>query len=254
MRLRVKRILTLFLALGLVGVSASADDTVARPILLKYDLDSATAIYCSIVSGAVPVQGTGRIKTTGSSATVNEFTASSGPFAPVAAGDVLAVQAAPSTTDLRFITAKASSAQLTVNPAVDWSASATGYSWSYYHQTCGTASTSGWFDVSGLEDAGITVEVQQMDATAVLFRIECRKQYAGAQGQTVYPGDSSDCGPDATLSTGYCSFAGVGAQTVYVKESEGQCRVALKIDTDDGADTTTHAEQITIGLVGRIRK
>lgn len=250
--MRLRRALALILTVVVltpIPTSLAADDTVVKNFALKYDLDSATTIYCSV---AGPHVGVAKIQTTGSSTSVTETTVGSNPFAPLAEGDVLEVnQTPPSTPDLRYISTYTDDSNVVINPAADWTS---GKTWKWYEQTCGTASTDGWMDVSGLVDFGITFEVQQIDATSVAFRIECRKQYPGAGTNVVYPGETSDCGPDGTLTAGYCVYTGVSAQTVHIPESEGSCRVGMKINTDDGADTTTHAEQITIGLVGRIRK
>jgi len=93
-----------------------------------------------------------------------------------------------------------------------------------------------------------------MTATAVLWRLEGRDNGPDAAANVIYPGESSDCGPDGTLVSGYCSFAAAATHSVYIPEIEGSVRVAMKIDTDDGGDLTTDAEQISITLSGRVRR
>lgn len=248
---------SLALMLGLVLLPAAwADDNIYRVMTLKYDLDSTSTIYCRVEG---PQKGTGKLKTSGSSQNVTENTAGTNPFNGIRAGDVLEVDPTPLANstqhDIAYIITRTDSANVVVNPAVDWSA---GYPFSYWTQDCGTAITDGWIDVSGFERAKITVLIKQMDATAVLWRVECKDAGPESAPNVVYPGQSSDCGPSGTLSSGFCSFTSAtdfaGNQAVDVPEIEKDCRVGMKIDTDDGADTTTHAEQITILLSGRVRR
>lgn len=249
------RFIGLVLAALLLLPQAFADDFRYTVMTLQYDLDSTSTIYCRVGG---PQKGTGKIQTTGASQNVTESTTGNNPFAAIRAGDVLEVDTTPlaaaSPNDFAYIITRTDSANVVVNPAVTWTG---GYPFTYWTQDCGTAITDGWVDVSGLFDAKITVAIQQMAATSVSWRIECKDNTPDTTPNIVYPGDSSDCGP-GTLTSGYCVYTSAtdfaGTHAVYIPEIEGACRVGMKIDTDDGGDLTTNAEQITIALSGRIRK
>ncbi len=249
-----RRMLGLALALVMLPV-AWADDFRYTTMTLRYDLDSASAIYCRVGG---PDVGRGRIETSGSSQTVTESATGNNPFAALRIGDVLAVNttptAAPAPVNLAYIIARADSTSVTVNPAVNWDNSGNGYPFRYYPQDCGTASTDGWVDATGLVDATVTVNIRQMTATAVLWRLEGKDSGVDSAANVIYPGETSDCGPNGTLVSGYCSFTAAAVHSVFVPEIEGALRVAMKINTDDGGDLTTNAEQISITMSGRIRR
>lgn len=238
---------------------AWADDYRYTTMTLRYDLDSTTTIYCRVTG---PQTGRGRIKTSGSSQNVTESTSGNNPFAALRVGDVIAVDTTPTAAtaakDFAYIITRTDSANVVVNPAVNWDNSSAGYPFQYYAQDCGSAVTDGWVDASGLVDAKVTVRIKQMNATAVLWRIEGKDNTADTGPNVIYPGESSDCGPSGTLVSGYCSFTNAtdfgGTHAVHIPEVEGAVRVGMKIDTDDGGDLTTNAEQITITLSGRVRR
>lgn len=235
-----------------------ADDGFEAVIALRMDYDSSSATYCKVDG---PAKGISKIKTTGSSQNVTENTAGDNPFREVNAGDVLEVDrtplASPRQNDLAFVITWTDDSNVVVNPAVDWSG---GYPFKYWRQTCGTTINDGWIDVSGATDAKVCVLIRQMTATAVEWRLEGKDNGVDAQPNVIYPGETSDCGPNGTLSSGYCRFTSgsattfVGNQCVFIPEREAMVRVGVKVDTDDGGDTLTDAEQVTIKVTGRVRR
>lgn len=256
---RTRLLLTAAAALSLLVLQSSAplplhsDERKTYIYALLYDLDSTSAITCAV--GALS-SGPSKIQTSGSSTTVSETTTGSNPFNTLSIGDVLVLRPSSNTTaasDLRYITAKASAASVTVGDAANWTG---GWPFSWYKQTCGTGTTNGWQDFSAFDDALLSFTIEQMNATSIQMRVECRADAPGAGINVVYPGESSDCGPDATLASGWCSFAGPAPVThgAYIKEPEGECRLSMKITSDDVGDTGTDREKISASVSGRIRK
>lgn len=250
------------LLIPLGGVQGAEQKTASFAIL--YDLD-ATAITYPLVTGlggspwGSPMAGSSRIKTTGSSASVTEATASTNPFTDLSVGDLVMVNLQDGTTDLRVIITRTDAANIILNAAVDWSATG-GVAFRWLKQTTGTAVTNGWIDISGMDDVTMTIYFDQINVTGgVDMRWECKAAGVNAAPVIVYPGESDGCGSAGTLGTNVCNLTGTAGITsglaLVVTEPWTACRLGLFIHTsDDGADTTTNTEQITATLTGRTRR
>lgn len=221
-----------------------------------YDVDSASLTYCSMTGqnndpfGAAR-PGTAAIKTTGTSTTVAELTTGTNPFADLAVGDTIIVNAdasAPPVSQTVIITAKASAASITVSTALTLT-TAGGHQFRWLKQTCGTSTAFGWATVSSNSVVAMTVQYEQGDLDGLRVRWECKQAGVGAAPVIVYPGESSDCGLGGTLSTDRCNFAtaGVTARLTVLVESNPfvACRVGLAYAATDTSDAAAALEQVT---------
>lgn len=249
-----------FSATPVLAQGASHDGNLA----LRYDVDSATLTYCRMngKNGSPfddPIVVNARIKTTGTSATVTEFTASTNPFASVATGDVLVVSTPTSTDEdaktYAVVIAKASAASITVDPSVTLTATA-GHLFSFYKVACGTAATDGWFAVPPTTaEVGLLLQYDQGDLTALVVRWECKGLEPFAEPTIIYPGESSDCGIGGTLATDRCSYAtaGITARIEVVDEAPtfSFCRVGLAWSGADASDAGANLERVTVKAILR---
>lgn len=254
-------VFTLFM-LGMTAVFA--DDAIRTAnFSYQYDVDSSSYLYCRLegqnndpFAGAIP--GRSRIKTTGSSTTVDEYTTGDGPFVDVGVNDVLQVTLAGVTTT-RIVTAKASSASITVDTAINLSATG-GYTWSWWNHVCGTGSTAGWISTRGANYVGLTTNWEQGDLTSLDVQYQCKTDGKGALPVVVYPGETSDCGIGGTLSTDRCNFLNAVKATdtarltvVLSPAVYTDCRVGFKWVGADASDATTDLEKftstITVGVI-----
>jgi hypothetical protein len=260
------RIVRLLAGLGLVlclAVPAAAQGPAKDGTLaLLYDVDSATLTYCSLrgASGGLwgdePIRVIPKIKTTGSTTTVDELVTGTNPFRGIVAGDVLVVQT-PTTTDpaattLVAVITHTSDAQIVVDTAIN----VTGNSFGYFHHACGTTAADGWFAVPlDATRFGTAVQYDQGDLDALVVRWECKNSGPGAEPTIIYPGQSSDCGLGGTLSTDRCSFATAGItariEIVNTAPTQSFCRVGIAMATTDTSDATTAREKVTIKVAVR---
>lgn len=243
------------LAVPLVAQTPAKDGTLAA----LYDVDSTTLTYC-VTRGqdgspfGPPIPGPARIATVGSSTTVTESVASTNPFTNVAVGDVLIIRAPNSSSAPPYatvaVTAKASAASITVDTAVNLSATG-GYVFSYLRHACGTTDADGWFAVGGASRVAMTVQYDQGDLGELVARWECRQAGAAAQPVILYPGVGAECG-FGTLSTDRCSWtsAGIASRLTIVETSATftSCRVGVAYVTSDASDATTNREKVTINV------
>ncbi len=244
----------LLLAVVFAAATVNAAEVEHAAFNIDYDLDATAITYCNVTGErgspfARPVAVPIRITTSGSSTTTTELVASSAPFESVAAGDILIVDpgTGPANVLRRVITAKASSASLTVNTAWDLSATA-GYNFYYLKTSCGTAATSGWISVAGATQFTINFQIDQVNVTGgVDMQVQCRGASVGSAPIQIFP--SCTTGSCNTVQN-YSGTAGLASRTTIVTTaSYSDCRVGILIHTsDDGGDTGANAEQITIGL------
>lgn len=257
-----KRLLALLAALSMVAMpvgsqTAAKDGTLA----LLYDVDSTSLTYCTLQGQnggpfSPPVPVATRIKTTGSTTTVDEATAGTNPFTGIVVGDVLVINT-PSSTDPSLktevaVTAKASNAQVTVDRAIN----ITGNNFGFYHHLCGTAATDGWVSPgAGAQSIELTVQYDQGDLGAFRVRWEKKDAGPGSAARVLYPGGASDCGAlGYTLSTDRCTTATAGelARLSVVDEApSGSYRVGIAYATSDASDATTNREKVTVKVVVR---
>lgn len=235
----------LLLIMAFVGVSrCHAGDVPINPktipLASEYDLDSSSYIYCYTLGKDGNVRGdwlpgNGFIKTSGSSTTTVSNTTSGAALNGISVGDELMIVVSGRFVR-RYVTAAASVDSITVNSAWDLS-SGTGYY--VRHRTCSTAATAGWFRVSELNSFSVEFKIQQMDAASIDVLIQCRADDASGATNDVFTRNYTGTGGD-----------------VYVAPSElgqlgDECRFGMRVNTDDGADTTTHAEKISVNLMTR---
>jgi hypothetical protein len=203
---------------------------VDRNIVAKYQLDSASYIYC--VTGPVQ-QGPGRVKTTGSSATVTAVAGLDDPFTNVAVGDELIFGSGIGTE--RVVTARASATSITVDSAVNLNDTA-GFQFTYAHPSCGTGATDGWFIPSAGKHT-VTIVYRQGDLTGGLdFDIETRTRSGIGTALRVLTGNI----PVTT--------ALINGTTVVLGETTNSFRVGLRYNTADPSDAGAAAEQIDVVL------
>lgn len=228
-----------------------AQETKTGTLFYKFDLDSTSFTYCKVtgLNGAAidakPIPNDFKIKTTGSSTSVTENTASTNPFTLLSAGDILVVQRIDGTTDVREIVTRTDAANVVIDSAVDWSG---GFFFGWFKQSCGITATDGWIDVQGAESVGITFMLEQVNVTGGIdVRWECKDSSFANNPVIVYPGETDGCG-GGTLSSGNCNFttAGITSRTkVVLYESWSACRLGVKIGSaDDGDDTGANLERI----------
>jgi len=201
-----------------------------RSIVAKYDLDSASYIYCVTAS---PTRGPGRVETSGSSATVTAVAGLDDPFTSVVVGDELNFGVGIGT--VRTVIARASATSITVDSAVNLDVSG-GATFTYARATCGTAATDGWFSV-GAGQHTITIVYRQGDLTGgVDFDIETRTR--------------STIGLPVQILTGNIAATTtlVNGVTADIGETTSEFRVGLKYNTADTSDATTNLEQIDVIL------
>jgi len=256
-----------FSMLGLIVVAltlplAFAEQQQVGSTMIRYDVDSTTLTYCRAngVNGDVfgsPISGPARVKTTGSSTTVESHVALSGALTPVIARDIVFVRP-PATVGEIFaagyaavVTVKTDANTVTVDPAVDWSATG-GYAYTYLKTTCGTTVNDGWVNVAGATKASITIQYDQGDLDALAWRFECKQNTPGSVPITVYPSEGDDCGSAGTLVAGFCEFATPGP-TANLTWQEfgawGSCRIGFKDKTTDTSEAGANLERVTGTIV-----
>jgi hypothetical protein len=254
----------LMVAFSATPLLAQASAAKEGQLALRYDVDSATLTYCRMAgkNGSPfddPIVVNPRIKTTGTSATVTEFTASTNPFNLVSVGDVLVIST-PTATDAEaktsaVVIAKASAASITVDPAVTLTG-ATGHLFGFYKIACGTTAADGWVAIPpATAQLGLLMQYDQGDLTALVVRWECKGVDPFAEVVILYPGESSDCGIGGTLSTDRCSYAtaGVTSRLEVVDEAPtfSFCRVGLAWTGADASDAGANLERVTVKAILR---
>jgi len=229
----------------------------------SYDVDSSTLISCVAADRLgdpwKSIQGSSNIKTSGSSTTVTEATSGSLPFADLSVGDLLFINDTPGRPhSVRRVAAKASGASITIdNPdfgetaAIDIENSGNGRSFSWQKVTCGTAATDGWIYVKPYMFKSLSIYLEQMNATSIDFKWECRHRTPVGYGPAVnvYPGTlTADVCPGGTVSSGKCRYTAASQDTltdVVIDIPYDSCRPLFAVNTDDGDDLTTNAESVT---------
>lgn len=259
---RFKRFLVLLALLATPSLLHAQD---IAHLAFAYDLDAAAFVYPKLSGRGGDtytggIMGTGRIKTTGSTTTVDAVDAALDSFSRLAVGDVITVRrtetSSVSTVDRRVVTAKASDDQITVDTAVNWDRTA-GFQWEWYDFSDGTTDADGWVDISRFSiDTKFIIQYEQGDfATGFQYRIECETQTLDPKPNVVFPGETSDCGPNGTLVTGTCQHATAGLTgrvEVLLGDNVGnRCRVGIRRNGADTSDAGAAVERISISVTGR---
>lgn len=253
-----KALIVTFLLLGLVA-PAAAQDTKALTLAYKFDSDATSFTFCRLegVGGSpegAPIKGLGTVTAAASATIENSSTTGFSVGSAVVAKDVVVINDTPytivSVTDGDTI-------------VIDTAITVTAGNWFYLKSVCGTAATSGWVDVEPYADKTLVMEYLQGDiALDVVW--QCKASYLGAGIVTVYPNATTDCpgGTFVAASTTvppFCRFAaatsGIQPTTLAVVSYEpwSQCRIGLK-SAADASDASTNLEQITLGVLQRLRR
>ncbi len=253
MRKSLAALLALLLVCPLAARAATAPHSMTLPLVVNYDLDSTSYVYCKSVGVGAGQNADFNWKdqaqpvTTGgsSSATLAAVTAATnGPYDNLAVGSLLwfniASADAPTagaTPTFRYLTAKASDDSATIDSVVTVAAAGVGFQ--YLNRSCGTSASSGWFSVSGWTAGTALLEISQIVTTSGIdYQLECKHAYPWATAVAVL--------------TNTAAVTAAGTVPLVWSEPYDYCRVGIKLDsTDDGNDLTTNTEQIFITVVGR---
>lgn len=232
----MKHVLMAVLGLGLlITPNASAQNLSSDNVFLAalWDADSGSYTYCRTLGinnqAADRHKQSGnnvRLSTSGSSTTVTGTNA----FANIAVGDLLIVNDA-GVLLYRTVVARASANSITVGVALD----ITSATFEWRKRECGTADTSGAFPVSGFHSLTFQIILSQEVSTSTDYQIECRV-FGPATTWSIVTGPTNDT---STFNDVFATDLGFD-----------ECRVGVRVNTDDGDDLTTNAEQFTI-LVNR---
>lgn len=235
-------------ALGLWAPPALAQNDITES--REWDADASSFTYCvelgrsggatgGTARGAdyeTPRVAAFKIKTAGADTAVISNTASSGALKFVSAGDVISFIVDGQRQE-RAVKSKSSDNAIVVDDNIDLTG---GYYYSFRHQSCGTAGTSGEIPVRDLKYWQLSVQVEQMNVASggVDIQIECRHKY----------------GDFWTLEAKNITAGGTGVDSFLTRffheERWEACRVGVKVSDDDVVDTTTAAEKINIFLSG----
>lgn len=246
----------LIAALLAMGSLASAQELE----LLAWDLDSGTYQFpqlCSGVTGAADIKlcpGPGNqinklVTTSGASSATLTSVNTDAPFAGVSVGDILLLSGTTDATStllrepvLRRVAAVATVNSITLGATSPAGAAAViipsaGATFVWQRTLSGTgAAGDGWFAMPA-KDVNVTISVDQFDGTSMDYQIQCR-QCVNAYCTT----PQVLAGPTNIL----LAAVPISARLSVTNEKYAQCRVGMKINTDDGVDTATHIEQISI--------
>lgn len=223
----MKKLLALLVLLPSL-VSAQQAQRTAR-LYYNYDVSSTSYIYCKYTgSGGSPfgaeLKGYGLIKTTGSTTTLDELDAASNSFTGMAAGDLLLIRnAGTGVTSLRRIVTFTSVSQVVVDAAIDLGTAGVTFNW--LKQSCGTAATDGWVDVSLFYRLTFERALTTFNATSIQTQVECQLNGVGS-----YTIDTSSV--TATGSYAYSIGSGVW----------DSCRMGVKVTTDTGLQSLTGSQ------------
>lgn len=233
----MKHVLMAVLGLGLLITptpkDVSAQGLVADEVVLAavWDADSGSYTYCRTLGinnqAADRHKQSGnnvRLSTSGSSTTVTGTNA----FANIGVGDILFINDA-GVLIRRVVTARASADSITVNAAVDLTLA----SFEWRNLECGTADGSGAVPVSGFHSLTFQVILAQEVSTSTDYQVECRV-FGPATAWSIILGPYNDTSTFNDINVTDLGF--------------DECRVGVKVNTDDGDDLTTNAEQYTILL------
>jgi hypothetical protein len=206
----------------------------SRVVLAKYDLDSATYIYCAMSDLKV---GPGRIETSGSSSTVTAVSGTVAPYTDIAVGDEIVASGVLLSSPVTWtMTARTSATSATADRAINLDV-ADGVAFRWRDLACGTADTDGWFPAPvGANHLFITY--RRGDLTGgVDYSVETRPR--GTYGLIAQRTTGTIATPATTSSTTVVSLA----------EGTGSWRVGLKYNTADPSDSGANLDQVDIVLV-----
>lgn len=174
---------------------------------------------------------TRKAKTTGSSASLTSFVASSGAFTFVSPGDLLLFDVGGTPVE-RTVLTKADANNVTVETPVDLTA---GYAYGYRNLRQLTSAEEGWVSVRNAQSVTFIIEIAQMVGTGGIDDyVQCR-----------VPGSSA---PVVNVFQDNLTAAGRTVYSIDLRvRGYDQCRFGLRWATnDDTDDLTTNKEKITL--------
>ncbi len=235
----IRFLLSLLILQGSLAFAQTQPVHVSQTLVYRYDLDATAETYCSLSQREVAVSV--RI-----AAATSTTVTGTGAFTNVAVGDMIFGTdslAGGGETYTAVVVARASANSITVESALTLT-SATLF---YRTLTCGTGATDGAFPVSRYHDFTVQFDVDQLNVTGGIDgRLLC-KTSPGAQWAQVYPVLSA-----GTVTPSYVNLSAVGPWLKEVSGAYDQCRVGMLIHTsDDGGDTGSNSERVTITIKGR---
>lgn len=236
------------LALALLpSVAEAQGQPVSRTLGVKFDLDSTTytAVCTTGANGNTldsSIQGRGKIGNSSSSTTVTAEDGALDVFDLLAVGDIVWINVAGATYERRIDT-KTSADEVVLNTAIDLSADADGYTFSWFDSTS-TTGDSCWIPVRAFSDWIFTAAVEQISVTGGIdVALQCKPYGSGAAAITA-------------SSVTNVTTAGIAGRIMYYSAPgfrPDACRVVVKIGSaDDGADTGADAEQINVYFTGNL--
>lgn len=244
------------LVLAALTVPALAQQNPQGYFMARYDLDATSITYCrSNGQGGspygAPLAGVARVTNSASSTTVTGSDLTLDVFAAVEAGDVIYIHdGSTSTTYTRGVLSKTDADNVVVDEAVNLGGN--NFSWTYRDQTCGTAVTSGWVSAAGMDNLSVGIFFTNIsdDGNGIDVRIEGTIQSADGTTNLVQVWPSKDVAAAASVQ----NFTTEGITSnlfVNITSPLDSLRIGMFFNTaDDGTDTTTDAEQITVILFG----
>ena len=254
-----KRILLAVFIITIVAINAFSQQNSYRPMMANWDLDSANDSACI----STPIKPLGRIKTTGSSTTVDTLTANKLPFILASVGDIIyantftATGTTPGPKTGRVITAKASSDSITVDTA--WDLGTVGEGFELWKITCAdTTLSTGWTNIKANLSTQAYMSIDQMVVTSGGIRVKLEGAYGEITDSflsvyNLWPGPvAASCGV-GTWTAGYC---------VYTSATDAKAAVSLVnvnttavrwvfafTGTDNDTTPSTDNEKITAGIM-----
>lgn len=238
------------IALGLPGL-ASAQRVGDRVIPLQslYDLDSASYIYCVTTGANNKVWGEWRSSPDlvhtdgGAGSNIDGKAAPEDAFAQVSVGDELQFNLAGVTEYRTVLNRSDDSASVNADIDLDNSygndGTGTGYHFNWRKLVCGTSATSGWVPLEAFGARTYMIHIDQMVATSIDAKLECEVVGGASSPITVWTKNYTAVAEDIVVIDGDQRYT--------------RCRLGWKINTDDGDDLTTNAEQISVYFAGELR-
>jgi hypothetical protein len=228
---------------------------------VRYDADSVvpTHTYCKVVPTngdpwqGTPKSGAGKVKTVGTSLTITSFTGGSSALAGVDVGDVLTLNLGSSTVT-RTVVTNADDDTVTVDQTIDLATGfASGVSYTYKTQDCGTGDDDGWIKVES--PFQIHVQYDQGDLTYLSVRLQCRGgTLDDGPVNVIAPADA--CGGNTNDGAGACQLAtpGVAGSLTWVELSGTfhECRMGLGV-SGDSSDAGAARESVTVSVTRVVR-
>lgn len=233
----MRRLLTTCaMLLALAGPAAAQNKAI---LFSELDLTD-TSFTCQAFTGkdfnpyGAMMGGGALIVTSGSSVTTTAASAGTFPFLNVNIGDVVSVQTGPNSFLTRYVVTKPDNDTITVNAV--WNLGATGVVFSYLKKNGGTAATDGWINIGPLNQATFLIRVDQINATSIDAKVECRQSTFSTVPTIVFPptGGQGIC---QTTPTG--NFTAAGGCPVDITALFDACRLCFKINTDTGVNSVS---------------